>query len=275
MKKILTILATIMVQPSLTLANQPKNWQLGFQEAASQSMRDIVWFHDYMLMPIIVAISAFVLFLMLYAMVRFRASRNPNPSKRTHNVLVEIIWTLVPCLILIVMAVPSFKVLYSQDAIPKADVTIKAIGYQWYWGYEYPDENIIFDSYMIDEKDLKENQPRLLAVDNAVYVPVNKVVKVMITANDVLHAWALPSFGVKRDAIPGRINETWFKADRTGTFYGQCSELCGIKHAFMPITVNVVSEEEYNKWLEEAKVKFAKEEINNNIKVAKKIKEIK
>ena len=173
------------------------------------------------------------------------------------------------------MAVPSFKVLYSQDEIPKADVTIKAIGYQWYWGYEYPDENIIFDSYMIDEKDLKENQPRLLAVDNAVYVPVNKVVKVMITANDVLHAWALPSFGVKRDAIPGRINETWFKADRTGTFYGQCSELCGIKHAFMPITVNVVSEDEYNKWLEEAKVKFAKEEINNNIKVAKKIKEIK
>ena len=125
----------------------------------------------------------------------------------------------------------SFKVLYSQDEIPKADVTIKAIGYQWYWGYEYPDENIIFDSYMIDEKDLKENQPRLLAVDNAVYVPVNKVVKVMITANDVLHAWALTSFGVKRDAIPGRINETWFKADRTGTFYGQCSELCGIKHA--------------------------------------------
>ena len=133
---------------------------------------------------------------------------------------------------------------------------------------------IIFDSYMIEEKDLKEGQPRLLSVDNEVYVPVNKVVKVMITANDVLHAWALPSFGVKRDAIPGRINETWFKADRTGTFYGQCSELCGIKHAFMPITVNVVSEDEYNKWLEEAKVKFAKEEINNNIKVAKKIKEI-
>ena len=274
MKKILIIFIAILSQ-SVALADQPKKWQMGFQEPASQSMRDIVWFHDYMLVPIIVAISAFVLFLMLYAMVRFRASRNPNPSKRTHNVLVEVVWTLIPCLILIVMAVPSFKVLYSQDEIPKAEVTIKAIGYQWYWGYEYPDENIIFDSYMIDEKDLKENQPRLLAVDNAVYVPVNKVVKVMITANDVLHAWALPSFGVKRDAIPGRINETWFKADRTGTFYGQCSELCGIKHAFMPITVNVVSEEEYNKWLEEAKVKFAKEEINNNIKVAKKIKEIK
>ena len=261
--------------PTALFANEPKDWQLGFQKSASKSMDDIVWFHDYMLVPIITAITAFVLFLLLYVCVRYRASKNQVPSTTSHNTLIEVIWTLVPCLILIVMAVPSFKVLYSQDEIPKADVTIKAIGYQWYWGYEYPDENIIFDSYMIDEKDLKENQPRLLAVDNAVYVPVNKVVKVMITANDVLHAWALPSFGVKRDAIPGRINETWFKADRTGTFYGQCSELCGIKHAFMPITVNVVSEDEYNKWLEEAKVKFAKDEIKNNIKVAKKIKEIK
>ena len=261
MKKITTTIALLLLQPTLVFANQPKNWQLGFQDAASQTMRDIVWFHDYMLMPIIVAISAFVLFLMLYAMIRFRASRNPNPSKRTHNVLVEIIWTLVPCLILIVMAVPSFKVLYSQDTIPKADVTIKAIGYQWYWGYEYPDENIIFDSYMIEEQDLQPDQPRLLAVDNVVVVPVNKVVKVLITANDVLHAWALPAFGVKRDAMPGRINETWFKAERVGTFYGQCSELCGIKHAFMPIEVRVVSEEDYQSWLDEAKIKFAKEEI--------------
>ena len=265
----------LLVWPTTIIANEPKDWQLGFQKSASKSMDDIVWFHDYMLVPIITAITAFVLFLLLYVCVKYRASKNKVPSTTSHNTLIEVIWTLVPCLILIVMAVPSFKVLYSQDEIPKADVTIKAIGYQWYWGYEYPDENIIFDSYMIDEKDLKDNQPRLLAVDNAVYVPVNKVVKVMITANDVLHAWALPSFGVKRDAIPGRINETWFKADRTGTFYGQCSELCGIKHAFMPITVNVVSQDEYNKWLEEAKVKFAKEEINNNIKVAKKIKEIK
>ena len=165
------------------------------------------------------------------------------------------------------MAVPSFKVLYSQDEIPKADVTIKAIGYQWYWGYEYPDENIIFDSYMIEEKDLQEGQPRLLAVDNVVVVPVNKVVKVLITANDVLHAWALPAFGVKRDAMPGRVNETWFKAEREGTFYGQCSELCGIKHAFMPIEVRVVSEEDYQLWLEEAKIKFAKEDILENNKL--------
>ena len=267
MNKIFLHLVVLLITPSVVMANQPKKWQLGFQEPASQTMRDIVWFHDYMLLPIIVAISAFVLFLMAYAMVRFRASRNPNPSKRTHNVLVEIVWTLVPCLILIVMAVPSFKVLYSQDTIPKADVTIKAVGYQWYWGYEYPDENIIFDSYMIEEKDLAEGQPRLLATDNVVVVPVNKVVKVLITANDVLHAWALPAFGVKRDAMPGRVNETWFKAEKEGTFYGQCSELCGIKHAFMPIEVRVVSDEEYQAWLEEAKIKFAKEPLEDKNKL--------
>jgi len=265
----------LLFVPNPVLANQPKDWQLGFQKSASETMNDIVWFHDYMLLPVITAITVFVLFLIGYTCIRFRASKNKEASTTSHNTTIEVIWTLVPCLILIVLAVPSFKVLYSQDEIPKAEVTIKAIGYQWYWGYEYPDENIIFDSYMIDEKDLKEGQPRLLAVDNEVFVPVNKVVKVMITANDVLHAWALPSFGVKRDAVPGRINETWFKADRTGTFYGQCSELCGIKHAFMPITVNVVSEEDYNQWLEKAKIEFAKEEIDNNIKVAKQIKEIK
>jgi len=246
------------------LANQPKQWQLGFQDSASQSMTEIVSFHNNILLPIIIAISVFVLFLMIYTCIRFRASKNPNPSKTTHNVAVEVLWTLIPCLILIVMAVPSFKILYKQDTIPKVDLTIKAIGYQWYWGYEYPDENIIFESYMIKEEELKENQPRLLTVDNEVVVPVNKVVKVLITANDVLHAWALPSFGVKRDAVPGRINETWFKAEKVGTYYGQCSELCGIQHAFMPITVRVVTDEEYAIWLAEAKMKFAKEPITEN-----------
>ena len=254
-------------------AEQPKDWQLGFQKSASKSMSDIVLFHDYMLLPIITAITVFVLFLVIYACIRFRATKNKIASQTSHNTTIEIVWTLVPCLILIIMAVPSFKVLYSQDKVPPADVTVKAIGYQWYWGYEYPDENIIFDSYMIEDKDLKANQPRLLSVDNEVVVPVNKNIKVLITANDVLHAWALPSFGVKRDAVPGRINETWFKADRTGTFYGQCSELCGIKHAFMPITVRVVTEEEYKKWLLEAKEKFAKDIIEKDYKVVKKIKE--
>jgi cytochrome c oxidase subunit 2 len=270
MKKILLIISSFFMAVDV-LADQPKDWQLGFQNPASDGMRDIVNFHNNLLLPIIIAISVFVLFLMLYACVRFRASANPNPSKRTHNVTVEILWTLIPCLILIVMAVPSFKILYKQDTIPKADLTIKAIGYQWYWGYEYPDENIIFESYMVEEKDLRVDQPRLLAVDNEVIVPVNKVVKVLITANDVLHAWALPSFGVKRDAVPGRINETWFKAEKEGTYYGQCSELCGIKHAFMPITVKVVSEEDYQEWLSEARVKFAKDEIeNDNLKLASK-----
>mgnify|MGYP001374078318 CR=1 FL=1 len=260
---------TLLLAPFSLYAEQPKDWQLGFQKAASGHMEDLVWFHDFMLLPIITGITVFVLFLVIYACIRYRASRNPIASTTSHNTLIEVIWTLVPCLILILMAVPSFKLLYSQDKIPPADVTIKAIGYQWYWGYEYPDENIIFESYMIEDKDLKADQPRLLAVDNEVVVPVNKVVKVLITANDVLHAWALPAFGVKRDAVPGRINETWFKAEKEGTYYGQCSELCGIKHAFMPITVKVVSEEEYQDWLSEARVKFAKDEIKNDkLKIA-------
>ena len=269
MKKIIFTTLTAIFGTS-AIANQPKEWQLGFQNPASDGMRDIVNFHNNLLLPIIIAISVFVLFLMIYACVRFRASKNPIPSKTTHNFAIEILWTLIPCLILIVMAVPSFQILYKQDTIPKAEVTIKAVGYQWYWGYEYPDENIIFESYMIKEEDLKENQPRLLTVDNEIVVPVNKVVKVLITANDVLHAWALPSFGVKRDAIPGRINETWFKAEKVGTYYGQCSELCGIQHAFMPITVRVVTDEEYAEWLSGAKIKFAKELIleNANIKIA-------
>ena len=267
----LTQFIILLFAPIALFANEPKDWQLGFQKAGSGHMEDIVWFHDYMLLPIITGITVFVLFLVIYACVRFRSSRNPVASTTTHNTFIEVIWTLVPCLILIVIAVPSFKVLYEQDEIPPADVTIKAVGYQWYWGYEYPDENIIFDSYMIEDKDLQPGQPRLLTVDNEIFVPVNKVVKVLITANDVLHAWALPSFGVKRDAVPGRINETWFKADRTGTFYGQCSELCGVKHAFMPITVNVVSQDEYDAWLVNAKQKFAKEELNLNKKVVIKI----
>jgi cytochrome c oxidase subunit 2 len=247
MTNIFKTISLIFLTSGSVFADQPKNWQLGFQNPASTGMEEIVWFHDYMLLPITTAITVFVLFLILYACVKFRASKNKVASTTSHNATIEVLWTLIPCLIL-----------------------IKAVGYQWYWGYEYPDENIGFDSYMVDEKDLKANQPRLLTVDNEIYVPVNKVVKVLITANDVLHAWALPSFGVKRDAIPGRINETWFKAEKTGTFYGQCSELCGIKHAFMPITVNVVTEDEYASWLTEAKQKFALEDTNSNIKVAKK-----
>ena len=239
------------------------NWQMGFNESVTTVMSDIVHLHDRILLPIIVAISVFVLFLLLYSIFKFRASKNQIPSKTSHNTFIEIMWTVIPCLILIVIAVPSFRLLYKQDIIPKADVTIKATGYQWYWGYEYPDQNIAFDANMIDTKNLKSNQLRLLETDNHVVVPVNKVVKVLITANDVLHAWAVPSFGVKRDAVPGRINETWFKAEKEGVYYGQCSELCGSRHAFMPITVRVVSDKQYNEWLKESKIKFAKYPENN------------
>jgi len=256
MKYFLLSIFTFLLGNS-ALAEQPKNWQLGYQNSVTPVMNDLVFMHDYILLPIITAISVFVLFLILYAVWKFRASKNPNPSKTSHNTLIEVLWTVIPCLILVVIAIPSFKLLYKQDVIPKADITIKAIGYQWYWGYEYPDQKIAFEASMIETKDLKPGQPRLLATDRHVVVPVNKVVKVLITANDVLHAWALPAFGVKRDAVPGRINETWFKAEKEGIFYGQCSELCGIKHAFMPITVEVVSEEKYKEWVEMAKVKYA------------------
>lgn len=239
------------------------NWQMGFNESVTTVMSDIVHLHNRILLPIIVAISVFVLFLLLYSIFKFRASKNPIPSKTSHNTFIEIMWTVIPCLILVVIAVPSFRLLYKQDIIPKADVTIKATGYQWYWGYEYPDQNIAFDANMIDTKNLKSNQLRLLETDNHVVVPVNKVVKVLITANDVLHAWAVPSFGVKRDAVPGRINETWFKAEKEGVYYGQCSELCGSRHSFMPITVRVVSDKQYNEWLKESKIKFAKYPENN------------
>ncbi len=256
MKFILLSIFTFLLG-SKALAEQPKDWQLGYQKSVTSVMDDLVFMHDYILLPIITAISIFVLFLILYAVWKFKASKNPNPTKTSHNTLLEVLWTVIPCLILVVIAIPSFKLLYKQDVIPKADITIKAIGYQWYWGYEYPDQKIAFEASMIETKDLKPGQPRLLATDKHVVVPVNKVVKVLITANDVLHAWALPAFGVKRDAVPGRINETWFKAEKEGIFYGQCSELCGIKHAFMPITVEVVSEEKYKEWVEMAKVKYA------------------
>ena len=257
-----------------TQAAQPKDWQLGFQPAVTSIMQDITWMHNYILLPVIIGISVFVLFLMLYLMVKFRESKNPTPSKSTHNVMLEVLWTVIPCLILVVIAVPSFKLLYKEETIPKADVTLKAIGYQWYWGYEYPDEKIAFESVMIEDKDLKPGQPRLLATDTKIVVPVNKVVKVLITSADVNHAWAMPAFGVKRDAIKGRINETWFKAEKEGVYYGQCSELCGIKHAFMPIELHVVSEDKYASWLVEAKKKYAMEDDNNSRIVKKnKIKE--
>ncbi|MAK12481.1 MAG: cytochrome c oxidase subunit II [Candidatus Pelagibacter sp.] len=262
MKKILFLFICTFALPAQ--ASQPKDWQFGFQPPVTPLMKDVTWMHDYILLPVIIGISVFVLFLMLYTMVKFRESKNPTPSKTTHNVMVEVLWTVIPCIILVVIAVPSFKLLYKEETIPKADVTLKAIGHQWYWGYEYPDEKIAFESVMIEDRDLKPGQPRLLATDTKIVVPVNKIVKVLITSGDVNHAWAVPAFGVKRDAIKGRINETWFKAEKEGIYYGQCSELCGIKHAFMPIEVHVVSEDKYEAWLIKAKKEFAMEENNSS-----------
>ncbi|HKY85779.1 MAG TPA: cytochrome c oxidase subunit II [Pseudorhodoplanes sp.] len=247
----------LIVEPALAGSGQPTNWQLGFQQSATPVMDNIAWFHDLLLI-IITAITLFVLALLLYIIVRFNAKANPTPSKTTHNTLLEVIWTVVPVLILFAIVIPSFKLLFLQLTIPQADLTIKAIGKQWFWTYNYPDQKFEFDSLMVQEKDLKKDQPRLLAVDNELVVPVNKVVRMQVIGADVIHAWAMPSFGVKIDAIPGRLNETWFKAEREGVYYGQCSELCGKDHAFMPIAVRVVKEAEYNSWIEQAKKKFAR-----------------
>lgn len=238
---------------------QPAPWQLGLQPAATPVAADIVWFHDFLLW-IIAAITLFVLVLLVIVMVKFNARANPVPSRTTHNTTIEVIWTVVPVLILVTIAVPSFRLLFYQLDVPKADVTVKATGKQWFWTYTYPDDKFEFDSLMVQEKDLKPDQPRLLAVDNEMVVPVNKVVRVLTTGADVIHSFAVPSFGIKIDAIPGRINETWFKAEREGRYYGQCSELCGRDHAFMPIVVNVVSEQAYAAWVNEAKQKFAMDE---------------
>lgn len=228
---------------------QPVDWQLGMQKPVTEIARQIIWFHDFV-NYIIIAIAIFVLALLVYVMVRFSAKANPNPSKTSHNTTIEIIWTVVPVLILLVIAVPSFRLLFAQYDAPKADLTIKAIGHQWYWSYEYPDhDDLSFDSTMLEDDELGPGQPRLLATDNDVVVPVNKVVHVLVTAADVIHNWTVPSFGSKVDAVPGRITKTWFRSEKTGVFYGQCSELCGIRHAFMPITVRVVEEDVFNKWV--------------------------
>lgn len=236
---------------------QPARWQLGLQGSASPVMDEIAWFHDYV-MIIITVITIFVLALLLIVIVKFNARANPVPTKTTHHTGLEIAWTLVPVLILVAIAVPSFKLLFHQLNIPPADVTVKAIGKQWFWSYNYPDNGKFeFDSIMVQDKDIKPDQLRLLSVDNAMVVPINKVVRVQVTATDVIHAFAVPSFGVKIDAVPGRLNEVWFKATKEGIYYGQCSELCGKNHAFMPIEVRVVSEQAFGAWIEEAKKKYA------------------
>ena len=243
--------------PAAARAGEPVNWGLGLQDAASPVMHQITQFHDLLLI-IITAITLFVLALLIYVVVRFSEKRNPTPSKTTHNTVVEIVWTVVPVMILAAIVVPSFRLLYAQDVLPETEMTIKAIGRQWYWSYEYPDHgNFTFDAYMKADEDLAEGEPRLLATDNAVVLPIETNIRVLVTASDVLHNFAMPAFGTKIDAIPGRLNETWIRIEREGTYYGQCSELCGTGHAYMPIMVKAVSKEAFAAWVEEAKVEFA------------------
>ena len=230
-------------------------------------MRELTELHD-LLLVIITLITLLVLGLLIYVVWRFGEKRNPNPSRTSHNTLVEILWTVVPVLILVVIAVPSFALLYHEDVIPEADMTIKATGHQWYWEYQYPDHGgFSFDSNIIEADDLKPGQKRLLEVDNRIVVPVNNTVRVIVTAapDGVLHAWAMPAFGVKTDTLPGRLTESWVRIDREGVYYGQCSELCGVYHGFMPIAVEAVSKEAFRKWVETAKKKFARADGESSV----------
>ena len=253
---VVTSVTVLGIGAALAATGQPEPWQLGLQKGVTPVMDNIIWFHDFLLY-LIVAITLFVLALLVIVAVKFNARSNPVPSRTTHNTTIEVIWTVVPVLILVMIAVPSFRLLFHQLNIPKADVTVKATGKQWFWSYSYPDSKFEFDSLMLQDKDRKPGQPRLLAVDNEMVVPVNKVVRVLTIGADVIHSFAVPSFGIKIDAIPGRINETWFKAEREGMYYGQCSELCGKDHAFMPIAIRVVNDRDYTAWLEQAKKKYA------------------
>jgi cytochrome c oxidase subunit II len=235
-----------------TQASQPKPWQIGFQSAASPLMDGITNMHN-LLLVVITCIAILVTCLLAFVIYRFRATKNPVPSTTSHHTLLEIIWTLVPVLTLVIIGIPSLKLMFFNDKIENAEITIKVIGHQWYWSYQYPEENISFDSYMINDQDLKPGQLRLLEVDNRVLVPTGKTVRLIVTSEDVLHSFAVPALGIKKDAVPGRINETWMRVEKEGVYYGQCSELCGAKHGFMPIAIEVVSEDTYTQWLKSKK----------------------
>ncbi len=252
-------IATVLAGSGAALAGtgQPSDWQVNLQGAASPVMESIHSFHTFLLF-IIVSVVLLVLALLIVVLVKFNEKANPVPSKTTHHTLIEVAWTVIPVLILVAIAIPSFRLLFLELNIPKADMTVKITGHQWYWSYEYPDNGAFtFDSLMLTDEERKPDQPRLLAVDNEVVVPVNKIVRIQVTSADVIHSFAMPSFGVKIDAMPGRLNESWFQATKEGVFYGQCSELCGKDHAFMPIAIRVVSEQDFSAWVEEAKQKFA------------------
>lgn len=246
------VVGAALTLPTLAYADstQPENWGMGMVGSAGPVKDEMIWFHDALLLPIITVIALFVLGLLVWVVVRYNAKANPVPSKTTHNTMLEVVWTLIPVLILVVIIVPSMKLLYYSDRTVEAEMTLKAVGYQWYWGYEYPDHGeVTFMSNLVPDDQLKEGQLRLLSTDNPVVLPVDTNVRILTTAMDVLHAWAVPALGVKIDAVPGRINETWLRAEKEGVYYGQCSELCGDRHGFMPIEIHIVSKPAFAQWV--------------------------
>ena len=257
MKKFLYFVSAYIISmlPSMAMASEPIDKQLGLQPAATPVMERLTDFHNFILI-IITAITIFVLGLLIYIVFRFNEKANPEPKQFSHNTLIEVVWTVIPMVILIIIAIPSFKLLYYMDRTSEPEMTLKVTGYQWYWGFEYPDHNdISFNSYMIpdDEIDLEKGQRRLLSVDSPVVLPVDTNIQVLVTAADVLHSFAVPSFGIKTDAVPGRLNETWININNPGRYYGQCSELCGKDHAFMPAEIIAVPKAEFEAWAEASK----------------------
>lgn len=262
------LFAVLLSAPAFAVEGSAHPWEIWYQKAASPVMQRIESFHIELLW-IITAITVLVLGLLIYCAIRFNAKANPVPSKTTHNTLLEVAWTAIPVLILVIIAVPSFKLLYFMDKTNDPQMTLKVIGHQWYWSYDYPDSKISFDSFLVPADKLKKGQPRLLTVDNPVVLPINTNIQVLGTATDVIHDWAVPRFGIKMDVIPGRINETWVRIEKTGDYYGECSELCGIGHGYMPIHVIAVTKEQYAAWLKTAKQKFASNESPSSTKTAK------
>jgi len=263
MKSLLTVVFTFFVSNLYAVAN---DWQFSFQNPATDLMQEVISLHNGILI-VMTVVTLFVLFLLFYVSFRFSAKRNPVPSTTTHNTIIEVLWTAIPIVILVVIAIPSFKLLYQQEKSDSYDMTVKVIGHQWYWEYEYPDHgDFYFESYMVQDEDLQKDDIRLLTVDNPLVLPANKNIQILITAGDVLHSFAMPSMGIKTDAVPGRLNETWINVKEPGTYRGQCSEICGSGHGFMPVVIKVLPENEFMAWANEAKNNYA---INEDIQLDK------
>jgi cytochrome c oxidase subunit II len=253
---VLGLVTTLAMAPA-AIAQAPRPWEIGMQPAFSPVKREIIWLHD-LLLVIITLITLFVGGLLAWVMYRYNAKKNPTASRTSHNTILEVGWTVIPVLILVIIAIPSFRLVYYEDRTADADLTVKVVAHQWYWEYTYPDkDNLDFSSYVVPDEQLKPGQMRLLDVDNALVVPAEKNIRVLTTSADVIHSFFIPALGVQRYAIAGRTIETWFRADQPGTFYGQCNQICGTNHSRMPIVVQAVPEQEFNAWLEQAKTKFS------------------